>query len=376
MILPAYFDHAATTPLLPEVLNAMMPYLTESYGNASSRHHAYGWLVEAAIEDSKTQILSCFQATNAQIVFTSGATEAINTVLFGFANKNPKGQIISLKTEHKATLACLDNLEEKGYQVSYLPVDQDGNFDFIDLEKTINAHPGLTLFSFLWVNNETGLVHPIEKIAALKANLSFEMHVDASQAVGKMPIQFKKLGIDYLTYSAHKIYGPKGIGAILSKNRISKMMFGGGQQSDQRGGTLNTPAIVGLAAATQIATDKIAAYIMHTGSLQTLFENALQEHLDVFQIHSKTSQRVSNITSLAISGTDSELILRQLAPKFALANGSACNAASTLPSHVLKAMGFSDEHAYSTIRISFGWQNTEEQVDEFVKMIHQILSQK
>ncbi len=369
MNLPVYFDHASTTPLRTEVLEAMMPFLTMYFGNASSRHHAYGWLAEEAIQNAINQIKTSLKANDKQLIFTSGATEAINTVLFGFASKNPKGHIVSLKTEHKATLACLEKLKKNGYLITYLPVNSQGNFEINDLKDAIKLHNCPVLFSLVWVNNETGLIHPISEIAALKSAYTFEIHVDASQAVGKIPMDLNLLSLDYFTYSAHKIYGPKGVGGIIAKNRIEKLIHGGGQQAEQRGGTLNTAAIVGFAKATQLATEETEAFLAHTQELQGILENTLKKDAEKFYIHANNSLRVSNISSIAVKNTDSEMLIQQLAHKFAITNGSACNAASTLPSHVLKAMNFSDAEAYSTIRVSFGWSNSSKQVVEFVELL-------
>jgi cysteine desulfurase len=367
--LPVYFDHAATTPNLPEVMEAMMPYFTTHYGNASSRHHAYGWLAEEAIDESRSKISQSLNCESKQIIFTSGATEAINTVLFSFADLHPKGHIISLHTEHKATLECLNRLEKNGISISYLKVTSNGELDLLELENLIKSIKEPVLLSLLWANNETGLLHPIDEILALKKQYDFQIHVDASQAVGKISINLKELNLEYFTYSAHKIYGPKGIGALITKNPISKRIFGGSQQRDQRGGTLNTPLIVGMGEATKLAIFNQEKFNAHTQNLQNTLENGLKNHQECFSINSVEVQRVSNISNIAIKDHDSETLIQKLSNKFALSNGSACNAASTFPSHVLKAMGQTNQEAFSAIRISFGWENNVEQVLDFVEIL-------
>jgi cysteine desulfurase len=367
-------DHAATTPLLREVLESMLPFFTTHFGNASSRHHAYGWLAEEALENARNQISTAFETDKKSILFTSGATESINAVLFSFAKKNPKGYIISCKTEHKATLDCLEELESKGYSVKYLPVNNAGEIDVDFLKTTLISSKGATLLSLLWVNNETGLIHPIENISALKKELNFDLHIDASQAIGKISIDLKNLEIDYLTYSGHKIYGPKGIGVLIAQKEIQKMIFGGSQQRNQRAGTLNIPAIVGIGKATELAFVNIEKYNSHTKALQEHLENGMKSIAAAIKVNSETANRVSNISNLAFEGHDSETLIQKLANKFALSNGSACNAASTLPSHVLKAMGQTDSEAFSAIRFSFGWENTEEQIDEFLVLIEKTIS--
>jgi cysteine desulfurase len=367
--LPVYFDHAATTPILPEVLDMMMPYFTTHYGNASSRHHAFGWLSEEAISEAKTTISQSLACDSNHIIFTSGATEAINTVLFGFADVNPSGHIISLQTEHKATLECLDQLEKTGFSVSYLKVNSNGELNLNELENLIKSIKKPVLLSLLWVNNETGLVHPIDEITELKKRLNFQLHLDATQAVGKILINLTALDIDYFTYSAHKIYGPKGIGALIAKKEISKRIFGGSQQRNQRGGTLNTPLVVGMAKATELAFQNLKKYINHTSFLQKTLENALLGRPECFSVNSNGANRISNISNIAILGQDSESLIQKISHQYAISNGSACNAANTLPSHVLKAMGQADQEAFSAIRLSFGWENTENQVLDFVEKI-------
>jgi cysteine desulfurase len=367
--LPVYFDHAATTPILPEVLDVMMPYFTTHYGNASSRHHAFGWLAEEALENANNQISKAFKINAKNIIFTSGATESINTILFSFAKKNPDGCIISCKTEHKATLDCLEELENTGYEVKYLPINYAGEIAIDFLKTMLKNCSGATLVSLLWVNNETGLQHPIDTISALKKEFDFEIHVDASQAVGKIPIDLQQLQIDYLTYSSHKIYGPKGIGVLISTKEIRKMIFGGSQQRNLRGGTLNIPAIVGIGKATEIAFEKIEKYNSHTKALQDKLESGLKGISATIKINSSEAKRITNISNIAIEGHDSETLIQKLSNKFALSNGSACNAASTFPSHVLKAMGQTDQEAFSAIRISFGWENNVEQVLDFIDIL-------
>lgn len=370
MALPIYFDYAATTPLAPEVLNEMTPFFSENFGNASSRHHAYGWLAEEAVEEAKERIAKAFKCKKNEVVFTSGATESINLALKGFVDLNPDYQIISCETEHKATLEVVSDLAIKNVKTILLGVDNQGEISLEKLEEELGK--GKSLLTFMWVNNETGLVHRISDILKLKEKYDFVLHVDATQAVGKIPIDFS--GIDFLSFSAHKIYGPKGMGALIIKDsqKISPQILGGGQQRNFRSGTLNIPGIVGLGKATELASNRIDDFNTHCEKLKLTIESEIIKIYPKARINSSGAQRVSNISNICFEGLDGEDLMLKL-HKVAISNGSACNSATTFPSHVLTAMGMSESDAFASLRFSFGWGNSEKDLEVFFENLKKVL---
>jgi cysteine desulfurase len=368
--LPIYLDHAATTPVSTEVLEAMLPYFTENYGNPSSRHHAYGWLAEEAFDTAVEQISKTFKCKKKEVLFTSGATESINLALKGFFENKPETRLISFNTEHKATLEVAENLKRNGAQVSILEVKSSGELDLDVLESELKK--GFGLLSIMWVNNETGLIHPISEIIKLKEKYDFVLHVDATQAVGKLEIDIR--GIDLLSYSAHKIYGPKGIGALLVREgiKLSPQIVGGGQQRSLRSGTLNIPGIVGIGLATKLAQQNIEKYNQHCGSLKADFESRILKIFPKATINAADSSRVSNISNVCFTGYDGEDLMLKL-HKIAVSNGSACNSVTTFPSHVLIAMGLSSANAFASLRFSFSWGNSEKDLDVFFDNLLNVL---
>lgn len=362
MALPIYLDYAATTPLAPEVLNEMMPYLTENFGNAGSRHHAYGWLAEEAVDESKERISKALKCKKNEILFTSGATESINLALKGFWELNPDCQIISCLTEHKATLEVVADLGKKSIQTTLLEVNSQGKISLEKLE--VELRKGKSLVSVMWVNNETGMIHPISEIIKLKEKYNFVLHIDATQAVGKIPMDFA--GIDFLSFSAHKIYGSKGMGALLVKDseKINPQILGGGQQRKLRSGTLNIPGIVGLGKAVELATNRISELNAHCEKLKASLESEVLKIYPKARVNASDTQRVSNISNICFDGLDGEDLMRKL-HKVAISNGSACNSATTFPSHVLTAMGMNEADAFSCLRFSFGWGNSEKDLEVF-----------
>lgn len=368
MTLPIYLDHAATTPVLPEVLTAMLPYFSEYYGNASSRYHAYGWLAEEAFTEANNTIAHALNCSASHIIHTSGATESVNLALKSNYLNHPQSKIIAWNSDHKAALSTLQNLNEIGANTCILDVDKNGMPDILALEETLAQGPAL--ISVLYVNNETGLIFPLDEILALKQKYEFKIHVDATQAIGKIPIDFNNSAIDFLSFSAHKIYGPKGAGCLVSKDKIAAIIHGGGQQQSQRSGTLNMPAIMGMAKALEIATVKINEYNSHTSKLKSQFEAQLKSGYPAGFINTESENRVSNISNFCFVGKDPEKLLHKL-NNMAISNGSACNSAHTTPSHVLTAMHLSTEDAFASLRFSFGWQNTADQIDEVMAKIIQ-----
>jgi cysteine desulfurase len=369
LTLPIYFDYAATTPLDATVLEAMMPYFNLNFGNPSSRHHAYGWLAEEALTKAQMTVAGVLNTNEKSVFFTSGATESINTVLFGFVQKYPNAHIISCKTEHKATLVCLEQLALKGTKITYLQADSEGNIDLEQLKDILSKNTVPCVLSLLWANNETGLIHPIAEIASLKDLYKFHLHVDATQYFSKYGIDLQKTNIDFLSFSGHKIYGPKGIGGLFLRESLPALILGGGQQRNQRAGTQNMPAIVGLAAAALAQNSKKDQHFEHCLGLKQKFEAMLISANKNIKILAQNSPRAAHISAFLLPGHDAEDVINTLAHKFAISNGSACNSAAILPSHVLTAMGFTASEALSMLRVSFGLDNTLSQVESLAEAI-------
>ncbi|WP_431160629.1 cysteine desulfurase family protein [Flagellimonas beolgyonensis] len=365
-----YLDHNATTPVEPEVLKAMLPYFTEHFGNAGS-DHSFGWYAEDAVETARMQVAKLVNCRPVEIYFTSGATEAANLALFGFCeNLKVKGNhIITCKTEHKAILEPMEELERKGFAVTYLNVDGEGNIDLHQLEESFT--PKTILVSLMYANNETGLIHPIKTIADIVHGRNAALMVDMTQAVGKIPVDLKNLDIDLGVFSAHKMYGPKGVGALYVNKKkqlkLEKILFGGNQEKGMRPGTLNVPGIVGFGAAAASATNKIIEEGNRLLKLRNRLENQLSK-VDGLQVNGQKQDRLPNTTNISIHGIDGSKLLRHF-KNLAVSRGSACNANLVSPSHVLKAMGHSDELALSSIRISSGRQTTEQDIDNAIEEI-------
>ncbi|MGL4630222.1 MAG: cysteine desulfurase family protein [Leadbetterella sp.] len=370
MELPVYFDNAATTPLHPDVWSAMEPYFIEHFGNPSSRHHAYGWLAEDAVSKATSQISSILKIPTQYVTYTSGATESINTALKGSFELDPSITFIAPSIEHKATLDTLDYIRSKGGQVMYWPWDSEKGLNIDFLKNGVETCKNV-LLSVSLVNNETGYMAPMDEIFELKKTKNFLLHVDASQAVGKLNLSHFTSNVDFMSFSGHKICGPKGIGVLFSCQRLPKWMSGGDQQSNKRGGTLAVSSIVGLATALSLASEARVAFNQNTQTLKSYLESNLEELFDVALV-SKNLPRVSNISMIRFKGKDSERMLQRLASRFALSNGSACNSASVLPSHVLTAMGLNETEAFEGIRFSFGVQNTMDEVKDLVHYIKEI----
>lgn len=366
---PIYLDYAATTPLDERVLKVMLPYFTQHFGNAGSRQHAYGWLAAEAVATARQNAANCIGASEKEIVFTAGATEAINLAIKGIieVNSGDKKHIITISTEHKATLEVCKSLENSGVEVSYLSVNTDGEIDLEELKNAVQENT--ILISLLWGNNETGVIHPIKKVVEIAHESGVLVHVDATQTVGKLPVSVNELGVDLLSFSSHKLYGPKGVGALFIKKGTSvfSQQHGGGQERNIRGGTLNVNGIVGLGEACNLAVDEIADN-NRIEELRNLLENLLSEKLPEIQINGRNTDRLPHISSVSFPNVDGEELLMRL-NKIAISNGSACNSAATEPSHVLKAMGLSHELAYASVRFSLGKFTTAEDIHTAVNHV-------
>ncbi|PTX41462.1 cysteine desulfurase IscS [Christiangramia gaetbulicola] len=350
-----YLDYNATTPTDQRVVEAMLPYFTEKFGNASS-DHVFGWDANEAVENSREQVARLINCKPTGITFTSGATEAANLAIFGFCKRNrSKGKhIITCKTEHKTILDTLKALENEGFEVTYLDVDLDGNIDLSELESAITSET--ILVCLMLANNETGLIHPMYEIEKIVHSKGVKLMSDITQAVGKIPVDLKALNLDIAIFSSHKIYGPKGVGTLYinKKNNIEiePQVFGGGQEKGMRPGTLNVPGIVGFGKAAEIAFSEMEEESVRISKLRDKLEGLLMESC-VCKVNSMKANRLPNTTNISFENIDCNQLLRKL-NSLAVSRGSACTSNIIKPSHVLKAMGLSDEQALSSLRISLG----------------------
>ncbi|MFQ6601434.1 cysteine desulfurase family protein [Flavobacterium sp. C3NV] len=357
---PIYLDNNATTQLDERVLDAMLPYFTHSYANASSGHLA-GLTVNEAVENASWQVANLIGATPEEIIFTSGATESINLAIKGLANQNKK-HIVTVITEHKAVLDTCQFMESIGFEVSYLPVDSDGILDLQLLNDSITDQTLMVIV--MMVNNEIGVIQDIDRISAIVHSKKTLFMCDATQAVGKMAIDVQKSGIDLLALSAHKFYGPKGVGALYlsakAKLKLTPQIHGGGQQRKLRSGTLNVPGIIGIGKASEIAEAEMKTDQERIQKLRDRLEKSLLQIEGSF-VNGNTSNRIYNTSNICFPGVNSESLILAL-QNISVSNGSSCSAVTSEPSHVLKALGLSDENALSSIRFSLGKFTTEGEI--------------
>lgn len=364
MRLPVYLDYNATTPVDPRVLEAMLPWFTEHFGNAASRTHLYGWTAEEAVATARKQVAKLLRANLKEVVFTSGATEANNLAIKGvFEKYSYKGtHIITLTTEHKAVLDTCHHIEQLGGEVTYLMPDANG---LITPKQVTDAlRPDTILVSVMYANNEIGVIQPIREIAAVAHAGGALFHTDATQAVGKLPIDMVEEGIDLLSLSAHKLYGPKGIGALVVRQgvEITAQMDGGGHERGRRSGTLNVPGIVGLGKACELAQKEMSAETQRLGLLRDRLEKGILANISHTFVNGNTPQRLAHLTNICFEYVDGENLLLSL-KDIAVSTGSACTSASVLPSYVLKILGLTDDQAYASLRFSLGRFSTEEEID-------------
>ncbi|TBW27150.1 cysteine desulfurase family protein [Gramella sp. KN1008] len=367
-----YLDYNATTPVDPRVVEVMLPYFSERFGNASS-DHVFGWEADEAVENSRESISKLVNCKASEITFTSGATEAANIALFGFCKRNRyKGNhIITCKTEHKAILDTMNALENEGFDITYLDVDPEGKIDPEELKNSFKSKT--ILICLMLANNETGLLHPIAEIQKLAGTSGIKLMCDITQAVGKIPVDLNRLGIDMAVFSSHKLYGPKGAGALYiskkNKPEIDPVVFGGGQEKGLRPGTLNVPAIVGFGKAAEIAFEEMDKEAERVRDLRNEMEELLKEIEDV-SINCRDAERLPNTSNITFRNINGTKLLRKL-NKLAVSRGSACSSNTLRPSHVLKAMGLSDEEALSSLRISLGRNTNEEDIQQAVEEIRE-----
>jgi cysteine desulfurase len=371
---PIYLDNQATTRVDPRVMEAMLPYFTEKYGNAASKSHAFGWEAEAAVDTAREQIARLIGASSArEIVFTGGATESDNLAIKGVAEsyRERGNHIVTCVTEHKAVLDSCKVLEKLGYQVTYLPVRADGSIDLACLQSSITEKT--ILVSMMAVNNEIGTIHPLAEIGRLAKERNIIFHTDATQGVGKIPIHVERMGIDLLSLTAHKMYGPKGVGALYVRStkprvKLTPIIDGGGHERGMRSGTLNVPGIVGLGKACEIARREMNQEGERLIALRERLKDGILAELDEVNINGHPLNRLPGNLNMSFAFVEGESLLMGL-KEIAVSTGSACTSASLEPSHVLKAIGLADELSHSALRFGLGRFNTEEEIDYTIRRV-------
>lgn len=370
--LPIYMDNHSTTPLDPRVLDRMLPYFKEDFGNAASRNHPFGWKAEEAVEVARGQVAALIGASEKEIVWTSGATESTNLALKGVADfyKDKGNHIITVQTEHKATLDAAKRLERQGLDVTVLPVGTDGLLDLALLEGAITDKT--ILVSVLAANNEIGVIQPIKAIGAICRKHGVLFHTDAVQAAGKVELDVQDMNIDLMSLSAHKVYGPKGVGALYVRRkprvRLTAIIDGGGHERGMRSGTLNVPGIVGMGAAFEIAKAEMAVENKRLEALRGRLWDGLRAKLDMLYINGSETHRLPNNLNVSFAHVEGESLMMAI-KDVAVSSGSACTSASLEPSYVLRALGVEEELAHTSIRFGLGRFNTEEEVDYVIDLM-------
>lgn len=371
MKLPIYLDYSATTPVDPRVAEAMMPWLTQNFGNPASRSHKFGWDAEAAVEAAREEVAALVNCDPKELVWTSGATESINLALKGAAHfyKDKGRHLVTVRTEHKATLDTMRELEREGFEVTYLDVKPDGLLDLDMVERTLR--PDTTLVSVMLVNNEIGVIQDVAAIGEMCRKRGIVFHVDAAQATGKVPIDLARLKVDLMSFSAHKTYGPKGVGALFVRRkprvRIEAQMHGGGHERGMRSGTLPTHQIVGMGGAFRLARLEMAAENERIRGLRDRLWKGLSQIEEVY-VNGDMEQRVPHNLNVSFNFVEGESLIMAI-KDVAVSSGSACTSASLEPSYVLRALGRSDELAHSSIRFTVGRFTTPEEVDYTVDLV-------
>lgn len=367
----SYLDYNSTTPIDPRVLEAMLPFLKDNFANPSSTHH-FGQSIAAKVKQAREQIADFINAEPNELIFTSGATEAINIAIKGVAESysNKGKHIITVSTEHKAVLDTCKDLERKGFEVTYLPVLTNGLIDLAELQKAIR--PDTVLVSVMYVNNETGVIQPIKEITKLAKEKGALFMTDATQAVGKIEIDVNDLGVDLLCFSGHKMYAPKGIGALYVRNKtkLSPQIHGGGHEQGLRSGTLNVPGVTALAKACKIASEEMALSQRNISVLRNKLEVELL-NLPNTSLNGDFENRIFNTTNICFKGQDANVLIGRM-KNIAVSNGSACSSAVVEPSHVLKAMGLNDDDAFASLRFSLGKFNTLEDIETVINKIKEL----
>ncbi len=375
--LPVYMDYHATTPVDPRVLETMLPYFTERFGNAASRNHEFGWTAEEAVENARAQIARLVNATPKEIIFTSGATESDNLAIKGAAEmyREKGNHIITQVTEHKAVLDTCKRLEKYGYEVTYLPVQKDGRVDLDELRSAIT--PKTILISIMYANNEIGVIQPIAEVGKIAKEKGVLFHVDGVQAAGKIPVDVQKDNIDMLAISAHKMYGPKGVGALYVRRRnprvqLAAVIDGGGHERGMRSGTLNVPGIVGFGRAAEICQNEMPQESARMSALRDRLKDGLFAKLDELYINGSMIHRLPSNLNVSFAFVEGESLLMGI-NDVAVSSGSACTSATLEPSYVLKALGVGEDLAHTSIRFGLGRFNTQEEVDYVVDRVSEVV---
>ncbi|WP_316829780.1 IscS subfamily cysteine desulfurase [Pedobacter aquatilis] len=368
---PIYLDNNATTPLDPRVLEAMLPYFTEKFGNAASRNHAFGWVAEEGVDYAREQVAKLIGCTEKEIIFTSGATEADNLAIKGvFEMYKDKGNhIITAVTEHKAVLDTCKHLEKNGARVTYLGVKEDGLIDLAELEAAMT--PETILVSIMYGNNEIGVIQPVKEISAIAHKHGALFMTDATQAVGKIPVDVNTDGIDLMAFSAHKMYGPKGVGALYVRRKnprvkVTSQMDGGGHERGMRSGTLNVPGIVGLGKACELCRLEMESEAKRLSGLRDRLESTLSK-MEESYVNGNVEHRLPHVANISFKYVEGEGLMMAMSD-LAVSSGSACTSASLEPSYVLKSLGLSDDLAHSSIRYGLGRFTTEEDIDHAIEI--------
>jgi len=371
--LPIYLDNNATTPMDPRVLEAMIPYFTDHFGNAASRNHSFGWQAEEAVDYAREQVAKLIGADPKEIIFTSGATEGDNLGIKGvFEMYASKGNhIITCTTEHKAVLDTCKHIERQGGEVTYLEVNPEGLIDLKQLEAAIK--PTTILIAIMYANNEIGVIQPVKEISAIARKHGVLFFTDGTQAVGKIPVDVNKDGIDIMAFTGHKMYGPKGVGALYVRRKnprvkVTAQMDGGGHERGMRSGTLNVPGIVGFGKACELARLEMADDAVRLSKLRDKLENALMQ-LEEAYVNGSREHRLPHVSNISFKYVEGEGLMMGFNKNIALSSGSACTSASLEPSYVLKALGLGDDLAHSSLRFGLGRFTTEEQIDYTIKAV-------
>jgi len=380
MKLPIYMDSNATTPIDTRVLEAMMPYFTEYFGNAASKTHGFGWEAEEAVENAREKVAALINARPSEIIFTSGATESNNLAIRGIAEmyRNKGNHIITAQTEHKAVLDTCERLKTEGFDVTSLPVDKYGLIDPDDVRRAITGKT--ILVSIMTANNEIGTIAPVKEIGAFTREHGIFFHTDAAQAAGKIPFDVEKMNIDLASITAHKMYGPKGVGALYARKKnprvkLKPIISGGGHEGGLRSGTLNVPGIVGFGAACEICQKEMPEESKRLKVLRDRLYNTITGTIDEVYLNGHPTERLCNTLNVSFEGVEGEALLLSLDLKgIAASSGSACASGSLEPSHVLTAMGVTPELAQGSVRFSLGRGNTEAEIDAVVEAVEEIIS--
>ena len=377
MKLPIYMDYHATTPVDPRVLEAMLPYFTQTFGNAASRNHPFGWEAEEAVEKARKQVADLIGANAKEIIFTSGATESNNLAIKGVAEmyREKGNHLITCVTEHKAVIDTCKKLEKQGYRVTYLPVQKDGRISLDDLKAAITDKT--ILITIMTANNEIGVIQPIAEIAVIAKEKGILFHTDAVQAAGKVPFNVNDLKVDLVSLSAHKMYGPKGVGALYVRRRnprvlLSEQISGGGHERGMRSGTLNVPGIVGLGKAAELCKAEMASDADRLRKLRDYLNERLHKNLDELYINGSMEHRLPHNLNISFAYVEGESLLMGI-NDVAVSSGSACTSASLEPSYVLKALGAGDDLAHSSIRFGLGRWTTKEEVDYVIDKLTNVV---